>query len=152
MGGGKHRRQNPRGSPGGRKLPGDVLAENVHGRRGMYNERREKGVSHVALPSEGVGESVILDDDEFQILYLLHVRGKYGPPGLAWDDLDLELRVIGVASDGGKADDFIRQLVDKIRGWLMYVPYHSVHLNSAHRQAIGKYVSAYLQAKKESLA
>ena len=152
MGGGKHRRQNPHGSPGGRKLPGDVLAEKVHGRRGMHDERREKGESRTALLSERAVESVILDDDEFQILYLLHVRGKYGPPGLGWDDLVRELRVIGVARDDGKADDFIRPLVDKTRGWLTYVPYHSVHLNSAHRQAIGEFVSKCLQAKKESSA
>ena len=150
MGGGKHKRQNPHGSPGGRKLPGDVLAEKVRGRKGMYEEQREKGESHRALPSERVLEELVLDDDEFQIVFLLHVRGKYGSPGLGWDDLVRELRVIQAAKDDGEADDFMRSLTDRARGWLSYIPYHSVHLNDTHRRSIGEYVSQCLQGKKEA--
>ncbi len=150
MGGGKHRRQNPHGSPGGRKLPGDVLAENVHGRKGMYDERREKGESHKALRSERAIEELVLDDDELQVVYYLHVRRKYGPPGLGWEDLVRELRIIHAAKDDAEADDFLRSLVDRTRGWLTYVPYHGVHLNDTHRQTIGEYVSRCLQAKKEA--
>lgn len=150
MGGGKHRRQNPHGSPGGRKLPGDLLAEKVHGRRGMYDERREKGESHRALISDKVVQTLFLDDNEFEIVFLLHMRRKYGPPGLVWNDIVRELRVISAANDDGEADDFMRTLVDKTKGWLIYVPYHSVYLNDAHRQEIGEYVTKCIQAKKES--
>ena len=92
---GRHKAQNPRGPPKGRKLAGDILAERVHGRKGMHGEHREKGASHKAI--QGLErQRAPLTGDLFQILWLLFTRHKFSHPGLAWEDLLMELELIDV--------------------------------------------------------
>lgn len=150
MGGGKHRRQNPRGSQGGRKLPGDVLAEQVHGRKGMYVERREKGESHVHLLAEKSALELALNKNESQVVFFLHIKGIYCPRSLTWEDLVRELHLIRAAKDDLEADDFMRSLSDKTRGWVTYLSYHSVCLNGSHRNEISVFITKCLQTMKGS--
>lgn len=121
MGGGKHKRLNPRGSPSGRKLSGDQLAEKVRGRKGMYDPQREKGPSHKKLESDK--EVVIqgLSKDEFQIIWFLHRRDNFCPSELIWDELVRELEVIGMEDASMEADAFLGKLRRKTDGWLKYI-------------------------------
>ena len=147
MGGG-HERANPRGSVGGRKLPGDQLAEAVHGRRGMNKIRRRKGQFQQQLESGERETTSSLNDDEFQLIYFLHVRNKYCPLILTFDDYVTELNVIGVAEASSKADDLVRDLQRKTNGWLYYISCHSLCLRKEHASEIQKFIEEYLEANK----
>jgi hypothetical protein len=149
MGGGKHEKQNPRGSKGGRKLAGDQLAEDVHGRKGMYVDRRKKGQLQERLETSEEKTTKDLDNDEFQLIYFLSVRQKYCPSSLGWDDILLELDVIGVVNPSTEADDFIRNLESKTDGWLYYISCHSLCLRREHAEEIKIFLKDCIEANQE---
>lgn len=145
MGGGKHERQNPRGSIGGRKLPGDQLAEDVHGRRGMYKGRRRKGQLQQRLESGEEKTTQGLNRDESQLIYFLHIRQKYCPSILSWDDTLAELEVIGLMNAPTEADGFIHSLESKTNGWLKYISCHSLCLRREHALEIQQFLKEYIE-------
>jgi hypothetical protein len=149
MGGGKHEKQNPRGSIGGRKLEGDQLAEDVHGRKGMYVERRKKGQLQKRLETGKERTTRDLDNDEFQLIYFLSVRQKYCPSSLSWDDILLELDVIGVTNPSTEADGFIRNLESKTDGWLNYISYHNLCLRREHAEEIKTFLKDRIETNQE---
>ena len=142
---GRHKAQNPRGSPKGRKLAGDVLAEKVHGRSGMYKKHREKGVSHKTIP-EPERQEEPLTDDQFQILWLLFTRHKFSHPGLAWEDLLMELELINIPEEA--ADAFMAALRDRVDPWLIYTPGFGAHLDRQHIDAIESALTSFLEGRR----
>ena len=142
---GRHRRENPRGSPTGRKLPGDVLAERVHGRRGMHKEHREKGASHTTIHKPEPSKAK-LSDDEFQILWLLFTRHKFSHPGLAWEDLLMELELIEIPEEA--ADAFMAALRDRVDPWLICRSGFGAHLDRRHIDAIESALRSFLESRK----
>jgi hypothetical protein len=143
---GRHRRQNPRGSPTGRKLAGDVLAEKVHGRKGMDRSRRKKGRSHVAL-AEAPPRREPLTRDQFQILWFLFTRGKTSHPGLPWDELVRELELLDVPER--EADAFMVRLQERVDPWLVYIPGFGAYLNRDQIVGIGDALKSALRQFKD---
>jgi len=140
---------NPRGSPDGRKLAGDRLAEDVHGRKGMDKLRREKGPSRQLISSNRETTVKGLNKDEFQIIWFLHVRKKYCPLIWGWDELVNELSILGVQNASINASEFIDSLFRKTNGWLKYVPSHSICLKGEHAQEIQRFLEEFLQASED---
>jgi hypothetical protein len=149
MGGGKHEKLNPRGSPGGRKLAGDRLAEDVHGRRGMDQPRRRKGQRETILEK---GSQVVtngLTNDDFQIVFILLTHQKFCPSVMLWDEILRELKVIGISVDSTEPDEFIKSVVARTGGWLTYVPSYSLCLRREHTSEIREFVKKHLEANQE---
>jgi len=146
---GRHKAQNPRGSPSGRKLAGDALAEKVHGRKGMHKDRREKGISHKTIKGPEA-QKAPLSDDQFQVLWLLFTRHRFSHPGLPWDDLLLELELIDIPE--ARADDFMRGLSERVGPWLVYMPGFGVYLSRTHIDDISAYLRTFLEARKGSFS
>jgi len=148
MGGGKHKKQNPHGSPTGKKLRGDKLAQKVHGRKGMHKDRREKGQSHQSISVGREQREIDLNDDEFQIIWLLFVRHVYNHPGMEWEQLTMELDMINIPHE--EADPFLQELRSKVSPWLKYTPYFSAYLDKDFVGEISEFTSTYLDRKKET--
>jgi len=150
MGGGKHKRLNPRGSQNGRKLAGDRLAEDVHGRKGMHKPQREKGPSRKILDSQREMVVQDLNKDEFQLLWLLHGKGRYCPWSYDWGELLDELKALGKDNAYVDADELLTSISQKRKGWLEYISYRSVCLRREHAQEIHQFVVDFLQTNEEN--
>ncbi len=148
MGGGRHRRQNPRGSPTGKKLRGDKRAQKVHGRKGMHKDRRVKGQSHRPITVGREKREIDLNDDEFQIIWILQVRRIYQHPGMEWEQLTRELEMIRIPKE--EADQFLQNLRTKVGPWLKYTPFFGAYLNRKDASEIADFTSKYLERKRET--
>jgi hypothetical protein len=149
MGGGKHERLNPHGSPGGQKLPGDQLAEDVHGRKGMYQPRRRKGRLETSLEKGAQVVTNGLTNDDFQIVFILFTHQKFCPSVMLWDEILGELKAIGRSVDSTEPDEFIKSVVARTDAWIAYVPSYSLCLRREHAFEIQEFVNKHLKANQE---
>ena len=144
--GGKHERMNPRGPVGGRKGPGDVLAEKYRGRRGMYKPRRRKGFTMARLESDHQRAEAVFDEEESQLICVLFMHGKCYPSVLCWEEVAPTLEAVGILDAIFEANDFIQGLADKAHGWLRYIPFHSLCMRAEHTLEIKEFVQHHMEA------
>lgn len=89
--GGKHEKQNPRGSPKGALGPGDKRAIELFGKKGQYKRGRRKSPRLHKLKGQKAKPPVSLDNDENQILYYLLCHGHTEHSRMPWHLIAREL-------------------------------------------------------------
>jgi hypothetical protein len=146
MGGG-HQAANPHGPVGGRKGRGDVKAECILGRKGMYKSQRRRGPLEIGLDPCLDEPELTLEREEAHFIMLLSRLGRCSRV-FRWDQVTQILELIGVANARTTASEFIQGIVDKTHGWLRCVPYCSIRLNPRHAAEIQAFLNRNPTAKR----
>jgi hypothetical protein len=138
--GGKHEKQNPRGSPGGALGPGDKRAIELFGKKGQQKRGRRKSPRPHKLKRQKAKPPINLDDDENQVLYYLLCHGHTEHARLPWHLISRELELLKIKDS--EMHPFLERLATKVPDWITYSPHLEVYLNLESISDVNKYIQS----------
>jgi hypothetical protein len=136
--GGKHERQNPRGSPDGALGPGDKRAIELFGKKGQHKTGRRKSPRPHKLDRQKAKPTVVLSTDENQVLYYLLCHGHTEHARLPWPDIARELELMGIKE--ADMHPFLERLESKVPDWLTYTPHLEIYLELDHLSEVNEHI------------
>lgn len=145
--GGRHERQNPRGSGKGALGPGDKLAIKHFGKKGQHKTGRRRDPRPHKLGRQKAGPTVDLTDDENQVLYYLLCHGHTEHARLPWHEVARELELIGIKD--ADMHPFLGQLEAKVPDWITYNPHLDIHLNLDHLSEVNEHIQRVLASGED---